>query len=322
MSANDEAPTKRSVSRPSVHSAHPLKARCTRPPWRNMEDTSRQPCPFSVSGPKSAPQTRSWPAFGSSGETPVATIATYTRTIKPRRSGVTRTGCGTTVAAHRGQSDPASSYSWKNWLPHFGQTAMVGLRSGKTSPPHGLTLRCDSVPPRLARVLPRLRATFGGDTRMNGSQPTRIEGALLTELRRVPHRVLHGFRRRRAIKALRGRPRPTCLLVVCRGNICRSPFAAALLHRALSRFGVDLCDHRSQLATAERVRMADLIVVMDHRQRREICERFGRDVRDVLLLGDLDPQPNESRTIRDPVKEPRAVFEQTYARIVRCAREL
>jgi protein-tyrosine phosphatase len=183
---------------------------------------------------------------------------------------------------------------------------------------------------------------------MNGSQPTRIEGALLTELRRVPHRVLHGFRRRRAIKALRGRPRPTCLLVVCRGNICRSPFAAALLHRALSRFGVrvdsvgftagrpsppdavaaaarhdvDLCDHRSQLATTERVRMADLIVVMDHRQRREICERFGRDVRDVLLLGDLDPQPNESRTIRDPVKEPRAVFEQTYARIVRCAREL
>lgn len=183
---------------------------------------------------------------------------------------------------------------------------------------------------------------------MNGSQPTRIEGALLTELRRVPQRVLHGLRRQRAIKALRGRPRPTCLLVVCRGNICRSPFAAALLHRALSRFGVrvdsvgftagrpsppdavaaaarhdvDLCDHRSQHVTAERVRMADLIVVMDHRQRREICEGFGRDARDVLLLGDLDPQPNESRTIRDPVKEPRAVFEQTYARIVRCAREL
>jgi low molecular weight protein-tyrosine phosphatase len=183
---------------------------------------------------------------------------------------------------------------------------------------------------------------------MKRSQPTRIEGALLTQLRRVPHRVLHRLRRQRTMKALRGRPRPASLLVVCRGNICRSPFAAALLRRALSRFGVqvdsvgftagrpsppdavavaarydvDLCDHRSQLVTAERVRTADLIVVMDHRQRREICERFGRDARDVLLLGDLDPQPNESRTIRDPVREPRAVFEQTYARIVRCAREL
>jgi len=183
---------------------------------------------------------------------------------------------------------------------------------------------------------------------MKRSQPTRIEGALLTQLRRVPHRVLHRLRRQHIVKALRGRPCPASLLVVCRGNICRSPFAAALLRRALSRFGVqvdsvgftagrpsppdavaaaarydvDLCDHRSQLVTAERVCTADLIVVMDHRQRREICERFGRDARDVLLLGDLDPQPNESRTIRDPVREPRAVFEQTYARIVGCAREL
>jgi len=155
--------------------------------------------------------------------------------------------------------------------------------------------------------------------------------------------------RQRALKALRRRPRFGCLLVVCRGNICRSPFAAALLRPALSRsrvrvdsvgltapgrpsppeavaaaarHGVDLSVHRSQLVTAENVRAADLIVVMDLTQRHEICARFGRTERDVLVLGDLDPQPIETRVIRDPMRQPLAVFEQTYARIERCVREL
>ena len=91
---------------------------------------------------------------------------------------------------------------------------------------------------------------------------------------------------------------------------------------AAARHGVDLSVHRSQLVTAESVRAADLIVVMDLPQRHEICVRFGRTERDVLVLGDLDPQPMETRRIRDPVRQPLAVFEQTYARIERCVREL
>ena len=61
---------------------------------------------------------------------------------------------------------------------------------------------------------------------------------------------------------------------------------------------------------------------MDLTQRHEICVRFGRSERDVLVLGDLDPQPIETRVIRDPVRQPLEVFEQTYARIERCVREL
>ena len=171
---------------------------------------------------------------------------------------------------------------------------------------------------------------------------------LLTRLRGVPHRVLRRLCRHRALKALRRRPF-TSLLVVCRGNICRSPFAAALLRRELSRkrvrvdsggftppgrqpppeavaaatrHGVDLSGHRSQRVTADSVRAADLIVVMDLTQRYEICVRFGRTEQGVLVLGDLDPQPMETRRIHDPVRQPLAVFEQTYARIERCVREL
>ncbi|PYP71945.1 MAG: protein tyrosine phosphatase [Gemmatimonadetes bacterium] len=172
---------------------------------------------------------------------------------------------------------------------------------------------------------------------------------LLSRLRRIPDRVLHPLRRQRVLDALRRRPRLTSLLVVCHGNICRSPFAAALLRRAsarngvrvdsagflgpgrppppeavaaAARHGVDLSAHRSQFVTADRVRLANLIVVMDPTQGREIRDRFGRAGRDVLVLGDLDPEPIDTSTIQDPLHQPPRVFAETYARIERCVREL
>jgi protein-tyrosine phosphatase len=176
-----------------------------------------------------------------------------------------------------------------------------------------------------------------------------VVAELLTRLRRVPEHVLHALRRQRALHALRGGPRLTSLLVVCHGNVCRSPFAAALLHRALcgtgvrvdsagfgspgrasppaavataARYDVDLSTHRSKRLPTDRLRAVDLIVVMDPAQARVICDRFRRATRRVMVLGDLDPQPIESRTIRDPVQQPLAVFEETYARIERCVRAL
>jgi len=172
---------------------------------------------------------------------------------------------------------------------------------------------------------------------------------LLRKLRRVPDRVLHPLRRQRARAVLRGRHRPASVLVICQGNLCRSPFAAGLARAAFvrngvhvdsagfmvpgrpappaavavaARYRVDLSTHRSELLTASRARAADLIVAMDPAQRREICDRFGRAERDVVLLGDLDPQPIHTRTIRDPVEQPLEVFEESYARIERCVREL
>lgn len=161
-------------------------------------------------------------------------------------------------------------------------------------------------------------------------------------------RLLHPLRRRKAVGVLRGRPRPGTLLVVCHGNICRSPFAAALLRQALgpvgvrvdsagfvrperpappeavaaaARRGVDLAGHRSRLLTPDLARAADLIVVMDPVQQRHVRERFGRAARDLIVLGDLDPAPPEGgrvRTIVDPIGQGSAVFETSYARIERC----
>ena len=172
---------------------------------------------------------------------------------------------------------------------------------------------------------------------------------LLLRVRRTPERLLHPMRRRKALDALRARRRPKTVLVLCHGNICRSPIAAALLRRQLvplgievqsagfigfnrpspsaavtaaRHYGVDLSDHHSRLLTADLAHTADLIVVMDMMQRRLVCERFGRRPGDVVALGDLDPTPVETRTISDPVDKSQAVFDRVYERINRCVGEL
>src|SRR5258705_3613995 len=126
---------------------------------------------------------------------------------------------------------------------------------------------------------------------------------LLMRVRRTPERLLHPFRRRKALEALRGRARPRTLLVVCYGNICRSPMAAALLDRELRPLGIDvqsagfigfnrpapagavgaanphavnLSEHLARPLTHNLVRNADLIVVMDPSQPRLNCELLRR----------------------------------------------
>ncbi len=171
-------------------------------------------------------------------------------------------------------------------------------------------------------------------------------------VRRLPEQVLHPFRRHFAVARLRKRRAPASVLFVCYGNICRSPYAAAALlkelpetlghavrvtsagfvgpHRpspnealaAAGPRGVDLSAHRSRLLTADAVRTAELVLVMDSRHRYAVRGLLRGDSRDVFVLGDLDPEPIERRTIHDPVGQSKDVFEQTYARIDRCLREL
>lgn len=175
---------------------------------------------------------------------------------------------------------------------------------------------------------------------------------LLKRLRRVPDQLLHASRRRTALAGLTTRRPPARVLVICSGNLYRSPFAAALLQRELARhgrgevvvesagfagpgrrspphavavaasWGVDLTGHASQLAFADVVRAADLIVAMEELHRRTIRERFGRAARDVLLLGDLDPEPVTSRAIEDPVHQGPEVCGHVFARIERCIARL
>ncbi len=175
---------------------------------------------------------------------------------------------------------------------------------------------------------------------------------VLERARAIARRAVQPLRRRMIARRLRRRPLPRRVLFVCYGNICRSPYAARAFAtrvpaRARDRMevssagffgpgrpapsdavasaavrGVDLRSHRAQLVTREIVAAADLVVVMDPRQERAIRTFYGRIARNVVVLGDLDPEANGTRAIHDPIEQPQAVFDAVYQRIDRCLEAL
>jgi protein-tyrosine-phosphatase len=170
--------------------------------------------------------------------------------------------------------------------------------------------------------------------------------------RHTPDRALHALRRYRLRQRLARNGLPRSVVFICTGNICRSPYAAhrfaATLPDALRSFmtvgsagfigpdrgtprngltasaarGIDLHDHRSHVITAEIVRDVDLLVVMEAAQAARLRTSFRAAPERIVLLGDLDPGPIDTRTVRDPIFQPVQVFEETYDRIDRCVREL
>lgn len=170
---------------------------------------------------------------------------------------------------------------------------------------------------------------------------------MLRWLRHLPDRLLHRTRRRAAIRSLQEGLRPSDILILCHGNICRSPFAANLLQQQLlrsrvevrirsagflasgraappeaqeaaSHWNIDLTSHSSRQVSAELLGEADLIVVMEPVQRWVVAARFGHPMRDILVLGDLDLRPAASRAIPDPWGQAPAAYQGSYARIARC----
>lgn len=172
---------------------------------------------------------------------------------------------------------------------------------------------------------------------------------LLGRLRRALQRALHPSRRAQAVARLEEAGRIRGVLVICLGNICRSPFAAALLARRLTEhdivvhsagligpgrhsppaaigsaatWGVDLRDHRSRVVTPALLAEVDLVVAMDTMQRGVLRHDYGVPDRAILLLGDIDPGPFPGRAIADPYDRPRKDFDAVYTRIERCTEAL
>jgi protein-tyrosine phosphatase len=139
---------------------------------------------------------------------------------------------------------------------------------------------------------------------------------------------------------------PRSILVLCYGNICRSPYAAERLRVLLgapsgptsvvsagfhkfgrpppdaaltvaSERGVGMSAHRSRLVDDDMLRESDLILVVAPAHATMLRRRFQHR-EGVLVLGDRDPRPIETRTIRDPLDQSDEVFRDVYDRIDRC----
>lgn len=128
------------------------------------------------------------------------------------------------------------------------------------------------------------------------------------------------------------------ILVVCAGNICRSPMAEGLLRQALSAHGqteidvssaglcalvdypadkrarelmgdhgIDISAHRARQLTMELSRVANLIVVMENQQKR-LVETMDPSARGkVYRLGQW-----RDRDVPDPDNQPDTLYREVF----------
>lgn len=131
------------------------------------------------------------------------------------------------------------------------------------------------------------------------------------------------------------------ILVVCVGNICRSPLAEALLKVSLpdkliwsaglaarvgepahplamevaATHGLDLSEHHARQINSWMCSKADLILVMDMAQKRQLERTYPLARGKIRCIGDVGP--NEYFQITDPYQQPRSIFESVHIAIDR-----
>jgi len=133
------------------------------------------------------------------------------------------------------------------------------------------------------------------------------------------------------------------ILFVCRGNICRSPFAeqysrtifpkdvhlvsCGYIHQdgrksppeaisAARKFGVDLSDHRADHITDDMVKKSDVIIIFDEENFRMLLQRYPRYKNRIWFLSEICP--DIPLRIEDPFKKDGDTYEKVYSVIAYC----
>lgn len=132
------------------------------------------------------------------------------------------------------------------------------------------------------------------------------------------------------------------LLVICVGNICRSPMAEALFRQRLTAPGVQVSSagihamlaspmdplaqevlkthdvpahrHRARQVERQMLHEAELILLMEHNQLQSVLNLAPEVRGKTFLIGKWQHEME----IADPYRHPKLAFEQTYEHLSRC----
>lgn len=154
------------------------------------------------------------------------------------------------------------------------------------------------------------------------------------------------YRRRERDRLLGLFRRAKTVLVMCHGNICRSPFASAVLQSlatnriltsagtypkaarsspqeavtAAATLGIDLSGHQSRIATPEELKSSDLIIVFDRENWRSVRAMCPEVMSKVAYLGAMDP--NAPLEVQDPFGRGINEFHRCYQRVMNLTESL
>ena len=129
------------------------------------------------------------------------------------------------------------------------------------------------------------------------------------------------------------------ILVVCVGNICRSPMAEYLLKQhhpnihvesagisglvghpaddkaqlCMLRLNIDMSNHIAKKLNAELIKKADLILVMSNNQQRHLEQTWPFAKGKVFRLGHW-----QNKNISDPYQHDQKIFDDTCELIQQC----
>ncbi len=177
-----------------------------------------------------------------------------------------------------------------------------------------------------------------------GRAARRVKSHLLARKGRSIYKEAHLNHQRNLDRPSYFSRRPSSILILCYGNICRSPFAEHYWNEQVERrgldgpratsagffwdqgrhaperfeqiyhgFGLDLTAHRSRLVTRNQLEAADAILVMDQHNHRDLKSAFPDMIEKTHFLGQFGK--GDEIEIEDPYVSPLPRVREVFNRI-------